>query len=42
MTRHPASEESWRCKRLTMDEVYGYAKVCRVQQVMRPYLKMLP
>jgi predicted transcriptional regulator of viral defense system len=36
-----ALREGWRYKRLTMDEVYSYAKVCRVQRVMRPYLEML-
>ncbi len=36
-----ALREGWRYKRFTMNEVYGYAKICRVQRVMRPYLEML-
>lgn len=37
-----ALKEGWREERFTMDEVYEYAKTCRVQRVMRPYLEMLP
>ncbi len=36
-----ALKEGWRYQRFTMDEVYEYAKICRVQRVMRPYLEML-
>jgi len=36
-----ALKEGWRAERFTMDEVYAYAKICRVQKVMRPYLEML-
>ncbi len=36
-----ALKEGWREKRFTMDEIYEYAKTCRVQRVMRPYLEML-
>ena len=36
-----ALRESWRGKRCTMDELWRFAKVCRVANVMRPYLEML-
>ncbi len=36
-----ALRESWREKRCTMDEFWRFAKVCRVANVMRPYLEML-
>jgi predicted transcriptional regulator of viral defense system len=36
-----ALREGWRKKRFTMDEIYKYAKVCRVHNVMRPYLEAL-
>ena len=31
-----------RLRRFTIDELWSYAKVCRVSNVMRPYLEMLP
>lgn len=34
-----ALRECWRARRCTMDELWRYAKVCRVQNVMRPYLE---
>ncbi len=37
-----ALKEGWRENRFTMGEIYEYAKICRVQRVMRPYLEMLP
>jgi predicted transcriptional regulator of viral defense system len=37
-----ALQEAWRAKRATMDELWRYAKVCRVANVMRPYLDSLP
>lgn len=37
-----ALREGWRLRRFTMDELWSYAKVCRVSNVMRPYLEMLP
>ena len=37
-----ALREGWRMHRFTMDELWTYAKVCRVSNVMRPYLEMLP
>jgi predicted transcriptional regulator of viral defense system len=30
--------ESWKTKRVTMDELWRYARLCRVTVVMRPYL----
>ena len=36
-----ALREGWRGKRFTMDEIWRYAKVCRVANVMRPYLEAL-
>lgn len=37
-----ALQEAWRAKRASMDELWRYAKVCRVANVMRPYLESLP
>lgn len=36
-----ALKECWRSRRCTMDELWQYAKICRVQNVMRPYLESL-
>lgn len=36
-----ALRESWRDRRASMDELWRYAKVCRVSNVMRPYLQSL-
>jgi predicted transcriptional regulator of viral defense system len=36
-----ALRECWRARRCTMDDLWRYAKVCRVQNVMRPYLESL-
>jgi predicted transcriptional regulator of viral defense system len=36
-----ALREAWRDKRATSDELWRYAKVCRVANVMRPYLESL-
>ncbi|MFW2372637.1 MAG: type IV toxin-antitoxin system AbiEi family antitoxin domain-containing protein, partial [Gammaproteobacteria bacterium] len=36
-----ALKEGWNNKRFTMDELFHYAKICRVQNVMRPYLETL-
>jgi predicted transcriptional regulator of viral defense system len=33
--------EGWRDRRYTMDEVIRYARICRVERVMRPYLESL-
>jgi predicted transcriptional regulator of viral defense system len=36
-----ALRESWESRRCSMDELCGYAKVCRMSKVMRPYLECL-
>jgi len=36
-----ALREAWRERRFTMDEIDQYAKICRVERVMRPYLEAL-
>jgi predicted transcriptional regulator of viral defense system len=36
-----ALREGWRLRRFTMDELDRFAKVCRVQRVMLPYLEAL-
>lgn len=34
-----ALREGWRERRFTMDELWQYARACRVASVMRPYLE---
>lgn len=36
-----ALREGWREKKCSMDELWHYAKICRVQNVMLPYLESL-
>ena len=36
-----ALKESWNQNKVTMDSLWHYAKICRVQNVMRPYLESL-
>ena len=36
-----ALREAWGERRFTMDEMDRYARICRVQRVMRPYLETL-
>jgi predicted transcriptional regulator of viral defense system len=36
-----ALQEAWRARRFTMDDIHRYARVCRVERVMRPYLEAL-
>jgi predicted transcriptional regulator of viral defense system len=36
-----ALRETWRARRATMDEFHHYARVCRVSNVMQPYLESL-
>lgn len=36
-----ALQEAWRSKRVSMDELWRYATVCRVANVMRPYMESL-
>lgn len=37
-----ALSEAWRAKRVSMDELWRSAQLCRVANVMRPYLESLP
>lgn len=37
-----ALKEGWQDKRFTMDDIWSYARICRVQNVMKPYLESLP
>ena len=34
-------QEAWRAKRVSMDELWRYATLCRVTNVMRPYMESL-
>lgn len=36
-----ALRETWHTRRATMDEITHFAKICRVSNVMRPYLESL-
>ncbi|WP_255350692.1 hypothetical protein [Limnohabitans sp. DM1] len=36
-----ALKEAWHAKRVTMDGLWHYGQICRVQNVMRPYLEGL-
>jgi predicted transcriptional regulator of viral defense system len=36
-----ALRESWESRRCSMDELWSYAKICRMSKVMRPYLEYL-
>lgn len=36
-----ALRECWRARKCTADELWRYAKICRVANVMRPYLEAL-
>lgn len=36
-----ALQEAWRAKRVSMDKLWRYASLCRVSNVMRPYLESL-
>jgi len=36
-----ALRDCWRQRRATMDELWQYAKICRMTNVMRPYLEFL-
>jgi len=36
-----ALREAWRERRFTMDDIDRYAKICRVERVIRPYLEAL-
>ncbi|MBU4484967.1 transcriptional regulator, partial [bacterium] len=36
-----ALRECWRAKKCSIDEIWHYAKQCRVSNVIRPYMEML-
>ncbi len=36
-----ALRDGWRARRFTMDEIFHFARICRVEKVMRPYLEAL-
>lgn len=36
-----ALQEAWRHRRISMDKIWEFAKICRVTNVMRPYLESL-
>jgi predicted transcriptional regulator of viral defense system len=36
-----ALQEAWRTRRINMDELWRYATVCRVANVIRPYMESL-
>lgn len=36
-----ALRDVWRARRVTIDEIDRYARICRVERVMRPYLEAL-
>lgn len=36
-----ALKEAWSAKRISMDALHHYAKICRVHNVMRPYMEAL-
>lgn len=36
-----ALKEAWHAKRVSMDELHHYAQICRVQNVMRPYMESM-
>jgi predicted transcriptional regulator of viral defense system len=36
-----ALRDAWRARRFTMTEIHRYARVCRVERVMAPYLEAL-
>ncbi len=36
-----ALREAWQARRVSMDDLYRYAKACRVENVMRPYMEAL-
>jgi hypothetical protein len=36
-----ALQEAWHAKRVSMNELWRYATLCRVTNVMRPYMESL-
>lgn len=37
-----ALQEAWQAKHVNMDELWRYATLCRVANIMRPYMESLP
>jgi len=37
-----ALKEGWQDKRFNMNDIWKYSRICRVQNVMQPYLESLP
>jgi predicted transcriptional regulator of viral defense system len=37
-----ALRNAWESRRCSIDELWEYAKICRMSKVMRPYLEFLP
>jgi hypothetical protein len=36
-----ALQQAWQARRFTMSDIHRYARVCRVERVMTPYLEAL-
>ena len=36
-----ALQEAWREKKLSMDELWRYAHICKVENIIRPYVESL-
>ena len=36
-----ALKECWRSRRCTIDELFHYARICRVQNIMQPYMEAI-
>ncbi len=36
-----ALQECWRAKKCSIDELWKYAKICRISNIMKPYMEML-
>jgi hypothetical protein len=36
-----ALREAWQARRFTMSDIHRYARICRVERVMTPYLEAL-
>ncbi|MCS5707342.1 AbiEi antitoxin N-terminal domain-containing protein [Candidatus Berkiella cookevillensis] len=37
-----ALQEAWRGKKIQMDELWHYARICKVEKIIRPYIESLP
>jgi phage tail sheath protein FI len=36
-----ALKDAWRARKATADDLWRYAKLCRVANVMRPYMEVV-